>query len=155
MVSAFLRLLIFLPVILIPAFDSSSLAFCMMFSAYKLNKQGDNIHPWSILSQFRTMSSSNCCFSSYIQVSQETGNVVWYSHLIKNIPQFVVICIAKDFSIVHKAEIDDFLKFLSFSMTHCMLAIWSLVPLPFLNPACTSEVLRSHASEAYHEGIWA
>ena len=40
------RLLIFLPTILIPAFESSSLAFCIMYSAYKLDKQGDNIQPW-------------------------------------------------------------------------------------------------------------
>ena len=43
---AYLRLLIFLPAILIPACASSSLAFLMMYSAYKLNKQGDNIQPW-------------------------------------------------------------------------------------------------------------
>ena len=44
--SSYLRLLIFLPAILIPVCVSSSLAFCMMYSAYKLNKQGDNIQPW-------------------------------------------------------------------------------------------------------------
>ena len=44
--SAYLRLLIFLPAILIPACVSSSLAFCMMYSAYKLNKQGDSMQPW-------------------------------------------------------------------------------------------------------------
>ena len=44
--SAYLRLLIFLPAILIPAYASSSPAFLMMYSAYKLNKQGDNIQPW-------------------------------------------------------------------------------------------------------------
>jgi len=44
--SAFLRLLIFLPAILIPAYASSSPAFLMMYSAYKLNEQGDNIQPW-------------------------------------------------------------------------------------------------------------
>ena len=44
--SAYLRLLIFLPAILIPACVSSSPAFLMMYSAYKLNKQGDNIQPW-------------------------------------------------------------------------------------------------------------
>ena len=44
--SAYLRLLIFLPVILIPACASSSPAFLMMYSAYKLNKQADNIQPW-------------------------------------------------------------------------------------------------------------
>ena len=43
--SAYLRLLIFLPAILIPACALSSLAFLMMYSAYKLNKQGDNIQP--------------------------------------------------------------------------------------------------------------
>jgi len=41
--SAYLRLLIFLPVILIPVYASFSLAFCIMYSAYKLNKQGDII----------------------------------------------------------------------------------------------------------------
>ena len=45
MLSAYLRLLIFLPAILIPACASSSLAFLIMYSAYKLNKQGDNIQP--------------------------------------------------------------------------------------------------------------
>jgi len=44
--SAYLRLLIFLPVILIPGCASSSPVFLMMYSAYKLNKQGDNIQPW-------------------------------------------------------------------------------------------------------------
>ena len=46
--SAYLRLLIFLPAVLIPACASSSLAFHMMYSVYKLNKQGDNIQPWCI-----------------------------------------------------------------------------------------------------------
>ena len=44
--SAYLRLLLFFPAILIPACASSSLAFHMMYSAYELNKQGDNIQPW-------------------------------------------------------------------------------------------------------------
>ena len=44
--SAYLRLLIFFPAILIPACASSSLAFFTMYSAYKLNKQGDNMQPW-------------------------------------------------------------------------------------------------------------
>jgi len=46
--STYLRLLIFLPEILIPACASSSLACHMIYSAYKLNKQGDNIQPWCI-----------------------------------------------------------------------------------------------------------
>ena len=44
--SAYLRLLMFLPAVLIPACVSSSPAFLVMYSAYKLNKQGDNIQPW-------------------------------------------------------------------------------------------------------------
>ena len=53
-----------------------------------------------------SMSSSNCCFLTCIQISQETGKVVWYFHLLKNFPQFVVIHTVKDFGIVNKAEID-------------------------------------------------
>ena len=60
------------------------------------------------------MSSSNCCFLTYIQVSQETGKVVWYSYLFKNFPQFLVIHIVKGFSIVSEAEVDIFLEFPSF-----------------------------------------
>ena len=50
------------------------------------------------------MSSSNCCFLTCIQVSQEAGQVVWYSHLFQNFPQFIVIHTVKGFSIVKKAE---------------------------------------------------
>ena len=57
-----------------------------------------------------SMFSSNCCFLSCIQVSQEAGQVVWYSHLLKNFPQFVVIHRVKDFGIVNKAEVDIFLE---------------------------------------------
>ena len=56
------------------------------------------------------MSSSNCCFLTSIQVYQEAGQVVWYSHLLKNFPQFVMIHIVKGFGIVNKAEIDVFLE---------------------------------------------
>ena len=55
------------------------------------------------------MSSSNCCFLTCIQISQEAGCVVWYSHLLKNFPQFVVIHTVKGFGIVNKAEVDAFL----------------------------------------------
>ena len=94
--SAYLRLLIFLLEILIPACASSSPAFCMIFSAYKLNKQGDNIQPWCTPFPIWNQSvfpcpSSNCCFLTCIQISQEAGQVVWYSHLFKNFSQFVAI----------------------------------------------------------------
>ena len=51
-----------------------------------------------------------CCFLTCIQVSHEAGQVVWYPHLLKNSPQFVVIHTVKDFGIVNKAEIDAFLE---------------------------------------------
>ena len=83
--SAYLRLLLFLLGILIPACDSSSLEFHMMYSAYKLNKQGDNIQ-------------------SCQQVSQETSQVVWYSYLFKNFPQLTVIHTVKGFNIITEAQ---------------------------------------------------
>ena len=99
--SAYLRLLIFLPAILIPACASSSQAFLMIFSAYKLNKQGDNIikaltYSFPYLEPICcSLSGSDCCFC--IQISQEAGKVVWYSLLLKNFPQFVVIHTVKGF----------------------------------------------------------
>ena len=62
----------------------------------------------------RLMSCSNCCFLTCIQNSQEMGKVVWYSHLLKNFPQFVVIHTIKGFGIVNKAEVDVFLEFTCF-----------------------------------------
>ena len=55
------------------------------------------------------MSSSNCRFLTCIQVSQEAGQVVWYSHVFQNFPQFIVIHTVKGFGTVNKAEIDVFL----------------------------------------------
>ena len=56
------------------------------------------------------MSSSNCCFLTCIQVSQEAGQVAWYSHLFQNFPLFIVSHTVKGFGIVNKAEIDVFLE---------------------------------------------
>ena len=61
-----------------------------------------------------SMSSSNCCFLTRIQVSQEAGQVVWYSHLFQNFPQFIMIHTIKGFGIVNKAEIDVFLELFCF-----------------------------------------
>ena len=57
-----------------------------------------------------SMSSSNCCLLTCIQVSQEAAQVVWYSHLFQNFLQFIVIHTVKGFGIVNKAEIDVFLE---------------------------------------------
>ena len=56
------------------------------------------------------MSSSNCCFLTCIQISPEIAQVVWYSHFLKNFPQFVLIHTVKGFGIVNKAEIHVFLE---------------------------------------------
>ena len=56
------------------------------------------------------MSGSNCCFLTCIQLSQEAGKVVWYSHLLKNFLQFAVIHTVKGFSVVNKAKADIFLE---------------------------------------------
>ena len=70
-----------------------------------------------LLSQFWTSLlfhvGSNCCFLTCIQISQEAGKVVWYSHLFKNFPQFVLIHTVKGFSIVNEAEVDVFFLELS------------------------------------------
>ena len=55
------------------------------------------------------MSNSNCYFLTCIQISQEAGQVVWYSHLFQNFPLFIVIHTVKVFGIVNQAEIDIFL----------------------------------------------
>ena len=108
--SEYMRLLIFLPAVLIPAYASSSPVSLMMYSAYKLNKQSDIIHPWHTLPSLKpiccSMSGFNCCFWVCIQISQEVDKVVWYSHLFKNFPQFVVIHTVKGFGVVCKTEVD-------------------------------------------------
>ena len=80
-----------------------------MYSAYKLNKQGDSIQPchtpFPVLDQVVIpCPSANCCFLTYIQICQETSKVDWYSYLFKNFPQFVVIHTVKGFSVVNKID---------------------------------------------------
>ena len=93
---AYLKLIVFLLANLIPACNSSRPAFILMCSVYKLNKQGDNntalfysfLNPEPV--SFSTQ-GSNSCFLTRIQVSQETSKMIWYSHLFKDFPQFVMI----------------------------------------------------------------
>ena len=60
------------------------------------------------------MFGSNCCFLTCIQISQAAGKVVWHSHLLKHLPQFVVIHTVKGFGIVNKSEVDVLLEFSCF-----------------------------------------
>ena len=80
-----------------------------MYFAWKLNKH--YIQPWctSFLILNQSISDANYCFLCCIQVSQEAGKVVWYSHLFQNFPclenLFVVIHTVKDFSTVNETEV--------------------------------------------------
>ena len=60
------------------------------------------------------MDSFHCSLLTCIQISQEAGQVGWYSHLLKNFPQFVVSHTIKGFGVVNKAEIDVFLELFCF-----------------------------------------
>ena len=84
------------------------------------------------------MSSSNCCFLTCLQISQEAGQVVWYSHLFQNFPQFVVIHTVKGFGIVNKAEVDVFLELFHFFSDPVESGNLISGSLPFLNPPWTS-----------------
>ena len=88
-----------------------------MYSAYKLNKQVTVYSLDILLSRFGTSLLFHvqfCCFLTCIPTSQEAGKVIWYSHLLKNFPQFVVIHTVKSFFVVSKAEIGVFLGFCCF-----------------------------------------
>ena len=84
-----------------------------------------------------SMSSSNSCFSIRWHISQEAGQVVWCSHLLKNFSHFVVIHSVQVFGIVNKAEI-VFCNSHAFLMIQWMFKVWSLVPLPYPNLTYTS-----------------
>ena len=58
-----------------------------------------------------------------MQVSHEAGKVIWYSHLFRHVPQFVLIHTINVFNIVNEAEVDALLEFPAFSMIQRMLTI--------------------------------
>ena len=82
----------------------------MMYSACKLNNQGHNIQPWNTPFPIWNQTVVPCPVLTCIQIFQEAGKVIWYSHLFKNFPQFVVIHTVKGYGIVNKAEVDVFLE---------------------------------------------
>ena len=116
--SAYLRLLIFLLAILIPVCPSSSPAFLMMYSAYKLDKQCDNVQPWRTPFPIWNQSLVPCpvlTVASWPAYRFLKRQVTWSGIPISfRIFQFVVIHTAKGFGIVNKAEIDIFLELLLF-----------------------------------------
>ena len=96
-----------------------------------------------------SMSSSNCCFLTCIRISQEAGQVVCYSHIFQNFPQFSVIHTVKGFGIVNKAEIDVFSRTLFFddpadvgnliSGSSAFLSVLLLCLLHLQSSSCKSE----------------
>ena len=86
------------------------------------------------------MPSTNCCFLSCIQVSQETGMVVWCSHPFQNFPVFCDPYIQRLWHNQKSRSRCFFLEFSCVFWIQRVLAIWSLVPLPFPNPACISGI---------------
>ena len=118
MSSAYLRLLVFLPAILIPASASSSPAFLMMSSEYKLNNQVHNIQPWHtpfpIWNQF-DVPCTVLTVASWPAYKFLKRQIRWSDiPIFQNFPQFIVIHTVKGFGIVNKTEIDVFLELFCF-----------------------------------------
>ena len=117
--AAYLRLLVFLPAILIPACASSSPVFHMMCSTYKLKNQGDNIQPFHTPFPILNQSIVLC---PVLTVASWPASRFLKRHVrrsgipnsFKNFPQFVVIFTVKGFSIANEAKVDVFLEFSCF-----------------------------------------
>ena len=138
-----------------------------MYSVNKLNKQSDNIQPWhnsfpNLEPVHCSMSGSNCCFLTCTQVLQEARNVVWYSHLLKNFPQVVVIHTVKGFSIVNELKVDNFLEFFCFFYDATDVGILISGSFAFSKSSCTSGNSWFHALskfsledfELYFTSMW-
>ena len=85
------------------------------------------------------MSGSNCSFLTCIHISQEAGKVIWYSHLLNNFPQFIVIHTGKGFDVVNKAEVDVFLECSWFFDDPVDVENWISGSSSFPNPAWIPE----------------
>jgi len=156
--SAYLRLLIFLPAFLIPACASSSPVFLMMYSAYKLNKQGDNIQPWC--TPFPIWNQSVVPCPVLTDASWPTYRFLKRQVRWSGIPiSFSLLWSAQSKALEKpiKQKQMFFWNSLAFSMIQQMLAIWSLIPLPVLKPTWTSgsSVHGSRIAEAWLWEFWA
>ena len=141
--SAYLRLFLFLLAILIPAYASSSPAFLMMYSTFKLNMQGDNIQHQRTPDQ-SIVPCSVLTIASWPAYRFLKRQIRWSGSFISlRIFQFVVIHTVKGSGIVNK-EVDVLLELSCFFDVPTDVEIWSMFPLPFLNPAWTPGSSRFH-----------
>ena len=103
-----------------------------------------------------SMSSSNCCFLTCIQISPDAGQVVWYSHLFQNFPLFIVIHTVKGFGIINKAEVNIFLELSCFfdDPTDVGNSISGSSAFSKIHIECL-EVHGSHTVEAWLGEFWA
>ena len=149
----YLRLLIFPLAVWIPDCDSSSLVFHMMYLAFKLNKQGDNMEPWhlpfTILNQ-SVVPSLGLTAASWTAYRCHRRCVKWNGiHLFKNFPQFVVNHTVKGLNIVNEVEVDVLLEFSCFFYDPMNVGNLTSASLTFLNPACTIwKIVCSHILKA-------
>ena len=148
MSSAYLRLLIFLLAILILACASSSPVFLMMYSAYKLNKQGDNVQPWHTAfliwtpSLFPYLVLAVTSWPAYRFLRRQ----VRFSGILFSLRIFHSLLWSTGSKALVQSMKKNYIFFwnsLAFSMIQQMLLIWSLVPLSFLNPVVHLEILSS------------
>ena len=108
------------------------------------------------------MSSSNCCILTCIKISQEAGQVVWYSHIFQNFPQFVVVHTVKSFGVVNKAEVHVFLELSCFfddptdvgslisgssAFSKSSLSIWKFMVHELLKPGLEN-------FQDYFDSVW-
>ena len=166
MSSAYLSLLIFLLTFFIPAWASSSLAFCMMYSAWKLNKEGDNIQPWCTSFSIWNQSVVPCpvlMVASWLAYKFLKRQVRWSGIPISFRIFHSLLWSTQSKALAQSMKQMFFWNILALSMIQWMLAIWSLVPQPFLNPAWTSEsssfmyLLLKHSLknfEHYFDSMW-
>ena len=117
-----------------------------------------------------SMSISNCCVLTCRQISQKAGQMVWYSHLFQNFPQFVVIHTVKGFGVVNKADVflelscflDDPMDIGNFisgfsAFSKSTLNIWKFMVHVLLKPGLENfeHYFTSVWDECNHAVVWA
>ena len=156
--STYLRLLIFLPAILIPGCDSSSPKFHVMYSAYVLNEQNDNIKPCRNPDSILNQSTASCLvltIASWPAYRFLRIQVRWPDILTSLRILHRLFWSTQSKPLAQSMKQMFFWNSLAFSMLQQMLAIWSVIPVPFLNQACTSGSSLFTCSWSLAEGCWA